>query len=222
MISKGGIKRSIRVMGGYVGAEVETEASSAAARAHCVDVAILTAAETLGAAVGGVVKGQGPGAGCRRPVRVVVELAVEVVFNLLSGLLEEVVCIRGGGVDLVVDMCVVFGVAVGVQEGFPIMEAFDRSEGVAVGALGGLRGDDLVLVLILVLNRDGDVVGEVVPVGLDAVFQCLAVHVDTGVSCGLGDVAGEHVGDAPKGDDGEGIGVTDRTLYDLRVHEEMF
>jgi glycyl-tRNA synthetase (class II) len=38
----------------------------------------------------------------------------------------------------------------------------------------------------------------------------------------LGDVAGEHVGDAPKGDDGEGIGVTDRTLYDLRVHEEMF
>jgi hypothetical protein len=48
-------------MGGYVGAGVETEASSAVMRARGADMAILTAAETLGAAIGRVVKGEGPG-----------------------------------------------------------------------------------------------------------------------------------------------------------------
>jgi hypothetical protein len=60
----------------------------------------------------------------------------------------------------------------------------------------------------------------VVPVGLNTVFQHFAVHIDVGVGRGLGNVAGECVGDAPKGDNGEGISVMDRTLYDLRVREE--
>jgi hypothetical protein len=210
-------------MGGYVGAGVETEASSVATRARGADVAILTAAETLGAAVGGVMKSEGPGAWCRRPVCAVVKLAVEVIFDLLGGCLEEVVHVRGVGVDLVVNACTVFGVTVGAQEGLPITEAFDRSEGVAADALGDLRGDVLVLVLVLVLilNRDGNVICEVVPVRLDTVFLRLTVHVDMGVGRGLGNVAGERVGDVLKGDDSEGIGVTDRTLYDLRVREEM-
>jgi hypothetical protein len=143
-----------------------------------------------------------------------------MVFNLLGGLLEEVVCV-GGGVDPVVDACAVFRVAIGAQEGLPVTEAFDRSEGVAVRAVRDLCGDVLVLVLVLVLNHDGDVVSEVVPVGLGAVLLCLAVYVDAGVGRGLGNVAGKCVGNALKGDDGKGIGVTDRTLYDLRVREEM-
>jgi hypothetical protein len=207
-------------MGGYVGAGVETEASSAATWARGVDVAILTAVETLGVAVGRVVKGEGPGVWHQWPVRAVMKLAAEVVFDLLGDCLEEVVCVGGAGVNLVVDTCAVFGVTVGAQEGLPVTEVFDRREGVAAGALGDLHGDDLILVIVLVLNHDGDVIGEVVPVGLDVVFQCLAVHVDVGVGRGLGDVAGECVGNMPKGDNGERIGVMDCTLYDLHVHEE--
>jgi hypothetical protein len=70
------------------------------------------------------------------------------------------------------------------------------------------------------LNRDGDVIRKVVPVGLGAVFKRLAVTVDTGVSSGLGDVASEGVGDMFKWKDGEGIGVTDCTVYDLHVCEK--
>jgi hypothetical protein len=75
---------------------------------------------------------------------------VKVVFDLLGGCLKEVVRIRGAGVDPVVDACVVLGVAVGAQEGLPVIEAFDRSEGVTAGTLGDLRGDDLVLVLVFI------------------------------------------------------------------------
>jgi hypothetical protein len=47
-----------------VGVGVETEASSAAMRACGMNVAILSAVETLGAAVGRVMKCEGPGAWC--------------------------------------------------------------------------------------------------------------------------------------------------------------
>jgi hypothetical protein len=206
-------------MGGYVGAGVETKASSVATWAHGADVAILSTTKTLGVAVGGVVKGEGPGAWRWRPVCTVVKLAAEVIFDFLGGCLEEVVRIGGAGVDPVMDTCTVFGVVIGAQEGLPVAEAFDRGEGVAVVALGDLCRDDLVLIL-LILNRDGDVIGEVVPVGLDTVLKRLVVHVDAGVGRRLGNVAGECVSDVPKWDNGEGISVMDRTLYDLRVCKE--
>jgi hypothetical protein len=148
------------------------------------------------------------------------ELAAEMVFDLLGGCLEEVVDVRGARVDSVMDPCTVLGVIVGAEEGLPVTNAFDCGEGVAAVALSGLRGDYFVLVLVLVLNRDGDVVGEVMPVGLDVVLKRLAMDVDAGVGGRLGDIAGESVGDVFKWNDGEGISVTDCTVYDLRVREE--
>jgi hypothetical protein len=150
-----------------------------------------------------------------------VKLVAEMIFNLLGGCLKKVVGVGGAGVDPVMDPCMVLGVVVSAKEGLPIANAFNHGEGVMVVALRDLCGDNFVLVLILVLNCDGDVVCKVMPVGLDAVLKCLAVDVDAGVSGGLGDIASKSVGDAFKWNDGEGIGVTDHTVYDLRVHEEM-
>jgi hypothetical protein len=147
------------------------------------------------------------------------ELAAEMIFNLLSGCLKKVIGVGGAGVDPVMDPCAVLGVIVGAKGDPPVVNAFDGAEGVEI-ALGDLGWDDFVLVLVLILNCDGDVIREMMPIGLDTVFKCLAVDVDAGVSGGLGDVAGEGVGDVFKWKDGKGIGVTDHTVYDLRVCEE--
>jgi hypothetical protein len=149
-----------------------------------------------------------------------VELVAEMIFNLLGSCLEKVVSVGGAGINPVMNACAMLGVIVGAKEGPPIANVFDHGEGVVAIALGALCGDDFVLVLVLILNRNGNVVREVVPVGLDMVFKRLAMDVDAGVSGGLGDVVGEGVGDVFKWNDGEGIGVTDRTLYDLHVREE--
>jgi hypothetical protein len=114
-------------------------------------------------------------------VQAVVELAAEMIFNLLGGCLKEIVGVGGAGVDLVMDPCTVLRVVVGAKEGLPVANAFDRSEGVAAVALRDLCGDDFIFILILILNRNGDVVRKVMPVRLNAVFKRLAVDVDMGV-----------------------------------------
>jgi hypothetical protein len=48
------------------------------------------------------------------------------------------------------------------------------------------------------------------------------VNIDVSVGGRLGDITGKGVDDAFKWKDGEGISITDRTVYDLCVHEEMF
>jgi hypothetical protein len=131
------------------------------------------------------------------PVWVVVELMAEMIFNLLGGCLKQVIGIGGVGIDPVMDPGVVFGVVVGAQGHSPVVNAFNGAEGVEI-ALGNLGWDDLILILILILNCNGNVVCEVMPIRLDAIFKCLTVDVDTGVSGGLGDVAGEGVGDVFK------------------------
>jgi hypothetical protein len=147
----------------------------------------------------------------------VVELVAEMIFYLLSSGLEQVVGIRGAGVDLVMDPGAVLGVIIGAKGGLPVANGHEGAEGVEV-ALDSLGHDNVVLVLIL--DGNGDVVCEVVPIGLDVVFKHLAVDIDTGVSGGLGDIAGKGVGNAFKWKDGKGISVTNRTVYDLRVCEK--
>jgi hypothetical protein len=184
-------------------------------------VAILSVAETLGAVVGRVVECEGLGAWHgERSVWAVVKLVAEIIFNLLGGCLEKVVSVGGAGVDLMIDPYVVLGVIVGAEEGLSIANAFNCGEGITAVALGALYRDDFVLVLVLILNRDGNVICKVVPVRLDAVFKHLAVDVNAGVGGGLGDVASEGVDDAFKWNNGKGIGVTDCTVYDLHVREE--
>jgi hypothetical protein len=117
------------------------------------------------------------------------------------------------------DPGMVLRVIVGANGGLPVVDVLDGAEGVKI-ALGNLRQDDLVLILILVLDGNGNVIHEVVPIGLNMAFKHLTVDVDTGVSGGLGNVASKGVSDAFKWKDGEGISVTDRTVYDLRVCEE--
>jgi hypothetical protein len=114
----------------------------------------------------------------------------------------------------------VLGVVVGAEKGLSIVDAFDCSEGVVAVALRNLCGDDLDLILVLILNCNGDVVHKVMPIGLNVVLKHLVVDIDVGVGGGLGDIAGKSVGDVLKWNDGEGIGVMDRTLYDLCVCEE--
>jgi hypothetical protein len=70
------------------------------------------------------------------------------------------------------------------------------------------------------LDGDGNVVTNVVPVGLDMVLQCLMVDVDMGVSGGLGDIISKGGGGVFEGKDGKRISVTDRTVYDLHVCKE--
>jgi hypothetical protein len=181
-------------------------------------VSILSAAETLGATVGWVVEREGLGTWRGEGFAwVIVKLAVEMIFYLLSGVLEHVVGIGGARVDLIMDPGVVLGVVIGAKGGLPVANGLEGAKGVEV-ALDGLGHDDLVIILIL--DGDGDVVHEVVPIRFDVVFKCLAVDVDMGVGGGLGDITHEGVGDTFKWKDGEGISVMDRTVYDLHVHEE--
>jgi hypothetical protein len=207
-------------MGGYVGAGVETGASSAVVWASGMDVSILSTTDTLGVVVAGVAECKG--LGMWRGIGfawVVVELVVEVFLDLVGCILEHTVGIGGVRVTAVMNPSTMLRVVVGAKEDLPIVNCLEGAEGVKV-ALDGLGYYDLIIVLIL--DGDGDVVCDLVPIGLNVVLQHFSVDVDTGVSGGLGDVAGKGVDDAFKWKDGEGISVTDRTLYDLCVCEEMF
>jgi hypothetical protein len=190
------------------------------ARASGVDVSILSTAKTPGAVVGRVVE-------CVRPgtrhgewlARAVVELAVKIIFYLLSGGLEQIVGVGGAGVNPVMDSDAVLGVVVGVKGNPSITNVLEGAKGVTV-AFDGLGHNSFVLVVILILDGNGDVICEVVPIRLNTILKRFAVYIDVGVSGRLGDIAGKGVGDVFKWKDGEGIGVMDCTMYDLHVHEE--
>jgi hypothetical protein len=195
-------------------------ASSAAVQASGVNVSILSTAKTLSAVVGRVVECKGPGTWCSEGFAwAIVKLAAEMIFYLLSGILKHVVGIGGVEVDLMMDPGAVLGVVVGAKGGLPIVNGLEGAEGVKV-ALNGLGHNDLIIVLVL--NSDGNIVCEVMPIGFNVVFKHLVMDIDMGVGGGLGDIAGDGVGDAFKWKDGEGIGVTDHTVYDLCVREKAF
>jgi hypothetical protein len=110
------------------------------------------------------------------------------------------------------------GVVIGAEGNLPIVNCLKGAEGVKV-ALNGLGYYDLVVILIL--DGDGDVICDLVPIGFDTVLQHFAMDIDAGVSGRLGDVASEGVSNTFKWKDGEGISVMDHTVYDLCVCEEM-
>jgi hypothetical protein len=202
-----------------VGAGVETRVSSVTVWANGTDVSILSAVETLGVAVAGV--GLSEGSEIWHSVglaQAVVELAAEVVLNLMGCVFEHAVGIGGLGVNAVVDPSMMLGVVVGAEGDLPVANGLEGAKGDKV-ALSSLGHDDLIVVLIL--NGNGNVSGEPVPIGFNVVFKCLIVNVDVGVGGRLDDITGEGVGDAFEWKDGEGIGVMDHTVYDLCVHEKM-
>jgi hypothetical protein len=147
------------------------------------------------------------------------ELAAEMIFYLLSGSLKQIVGVRGAGVNPVMDPGAVLRVVIGAKGNLSITNVLKGAKSVTV-AFDGLGHNSFVLIIILILDGDVDVICEVVPVRLSAVFKRLAMDIDAGVSGRLGDIAGKGVGDAFKWKDGKGIGVMDRTVYDLHVHEE--
>jgi hypothetical protein len=131
-------------------------------------VSILSVVETLGAVVAGVGLSEGSetwhGVGL---VWAVVELAVEVFLDLVSGILKHAVGIRGAGVATVMNPSAMLRVVIGAEGDLLIMNGLEGVKSVKV-ALDGLGHNDLVVTLIL--NDDGDVGGEPVPIRFDAVF----------------------------------------------------
>jgi hypothetical protein len=175
--------------------------------------------ETLGVVVAGV--GEPKRSKTRHGVGfagVVMELVAEVVLDFIGGVLKHAVNVRGVGVTVVVNPGMMHWVPVGAGRDLSVTNVLKCAEGVQI-ALDGLGDYDFVI-WVLILDCDGNVDCNLVPIGFDAVFQCLTVGVSTGVSGGLGDIASKGGGSMFKGKDGEGIGVMDRTVYDLRVCEE--
>jgi hypothetical protein len=71
------------------------------------------------------------------------------------------------------------------------------------------------------LNGNGNVICDLALIGFDVVLQHLIVNIDASIGGGLDDITGKGVSSAFKWMDGEGISVTDRTVYNLCVREEM-
>jgi hypothetical protein len=89
------------------------------------DVTILSAVETPGAAVIGVDVWHAV-----RFVRAVIELVAEVVLDVIGGVIEYTVNIRGEAVSAVMDLGVMLWVLVGAGKDPPIVKVFECFVGV--------------------------------------------------------------------------------------------